>query len=142
LVHPSLHLIDSVSAANASTLVQVIAHGVDRTVGRQHTFMPPFRTDLDDGQIAALANFVRTGFGGVSSDLDESDVAAILRGGTRTSWLIRDAKPLAVSAIVALPLVAWLAAWQGWHAFARRRARDKRMGSPRSVGKDARSDLG
>jgi mono/diheme cytochrome c family protein len=142
LVHPSLHLIDSVSAANASTLVQVIAHGIDRTVGSQHTFMPPFRTDLDDGQIAALANFVRTGFGGVSSDLDESDVAAILGGGTRTSWLIRDAKPLAITAIVALPLVAWLVAWKGGHAFAKRRAprSTDRVAPPRW--QDAPSDLG
>ncbi len=84
LVHPSLHLIDSVSAANAATLVQVIAHGVDRTVGSRHTLMPPFRASLDDGQIAALANFVRTRFGGVASDLGAADVAATLAAGAVT----------------------------------------------------------
>ncbi len=81
LIHPSLHLIESVSAVNASTLVQVIAHGVDRTVGSRHTLMPPFRASLDDGQIAALANFVRTRFGGVASDLSAADVAATLAAG-------------------------------------------------------------
>jgi len=122
LVHPSLHLISSVSAANASTLVQVIAHGVDRTVGSQHTFMPPFRTDLDNGQIASLANFVRTEYGGISSDLSESDVAAILRGGSGTSWLIRNAKPLAIAAIAALAVLALLVTWKGLRRLTRQRA--------------------
>jgi len=81
LVHPSLHLIDSVSAVNPATLLQVIAHGVDRTVGSRHTLMPPFRSSLDDAQIAALANFVRTRFGGVASNLGASDVATTLAAG-------------------------------------------------------------
>jgi mono/diheme cytochrome c family protein len=46
--------------------------------------MPPFRDSLDDGQIASLANFVRTEFGGVQSNLSERDVAEILKGGADT----------------------------------------------------------
>jgi mono/diheme cytochrome c family protein len=124
LVHPSLHLVKSVSAANASSLVQVIAHGVNRTVGAQHTLMPGFRSSLDDGQIASVANFVRTNFGGVASALSEADVAGLLiKGGTSKPWLIRAAKPLAIGAIVVFAFVLLLLAWLGWRAVTGGRAR-------------------
>lgn len=123
LVHPSLHLIDSDSTANAATLVQVIAHGVDRTVGARHTFMPPFRSDLDDGQIASLANFVRTEFGGVGSVLTDADVAEILAGKSATPWLIRYAGPLVIAAIVIFVLGLFLLSWKVWRTFTRRLAR-------------------
>jgi mono/diheme cytochrome c family protein len=128
LVHPSLHLIGSAGSANAATLVQVIAHGVDRTVGSRHAFMPPFRSSLDDAQIASLANFVRTRFGGVRSDLSDSQAAAILDGRTDTPWLIRSAAPLAIAAIVAFALVVLLIVWRGWRAFARRYSGDREAG--------------
>ena len=120
-MHPSLHLIGSAGSANAATLVQVIAHGVDRTVGGRHTFMPPFRSSLDDAQIASLANFVRTRFGGVASDLGESEAAAILGGRTDTPWLIRNAAPLAVAAIIAVALVLLLISWRVARAWTGRR---------------------
>lgn len=122
LVLPSLHLVNSVSNASAATLVQVVAHGVDRTVGSRHVLMPPFRSTLDDGQIASVANFVRTQFGGVKSDLSASQTAAILDGRTGTPWLIRYAKPLAIAAIFVFALILLLIVWQGSRAFARRRA--------------------
>lgn len=121
LVHPSLHLVNSVSNASAATLVQVIAHGVDRTVGNRHVLMPPFRSALDDGQIASVANFVRTQFGGVKSGLSDSQTTAILDGRTATPWLIRYARPLAIAAIVAFALILLLIVWQGSRAFAKRR---------------------
>jgi mono/diheme cytochrome c family protein len=121
LVHPSLHLVNSVSNASAATLVQVIAHGVDRTVGNRHALMPPFRSTLDDGQIASVANFVRTQFGGVKSDLSDSQTAAILEGGNATPWPIRYAKPLAIAAIFVFALIPLLIVWQGSRAFAKRR---------------------
>jgi len=123
LVFPSLHLINSVSAANASTLVQVISHGVDRSVGSRHALMPSFRTSLDDAQIASIANHVREEFGGVKSDLSETDVAGILKGGPTNSWLIKNAKPLAVAVIVAVTLIVMLIAWIGWRAISRRASR-------------------
>ena len=122
LVHPSLHLVDSVSNANAATLVQVIAHGVDRTVASRHTFMPPFRSSLDDAQIASLANFVRTQFGGIRSDLRDSQTAAILDGKTAKPWLIENAGPLAIGAIVVLVFMVLLIVWRGSRAYARRHA--------------------
>ncbi len=117
LVHPSLHLISSASSASAATLVQVIAHGVDRRVGGRHTFMPPFRSDLNDAQIASLANFVRTRFGGVTSDLSGEQVTAILDGRTNTPWLIQNAKPLAIAAILMFTIVLMLAVWKALRVF-------------------------
>ena len=123
LVHPSLHLIGSVGDASPATLVQVIAHGVDRTVGSRHAFMPPFRSSLDDAQIASLANFVRTRFGGVQCDLSDAQAAAILDGGTDTPWLIRNAASLAIAAIGLVVLVLLLIVWKSWHALVGRRIR-------------------
>jgi mono/diheme cytochrome c family protein len=126
LVHPSLHLINSVRNASAATLVQVIAHGVDRTVGDRHVLMPPFRSTLDDGQIASVANFVRTQFGGVESDLSASQTTAILDGRAASSALIRYARPLAILAICAFALILFLIVWQGARAFAKRGTENER----------------
>jgi mono/diheme cytochrome c family protein len=122
LVYPSLHLINSASTGDASNLVQVIAHGVNRTVGEEHTFMPPLRTNLSDAQIASLANFVRSEFGGVTSKLSQSDVSMTLKGGPPANWLIRSAKPLAIAAVVIMALGLLLTVWIGLRVLANRRA--------------------
>jgi hypothetical protein len=121
-VYPSLHLINSASTGDASNLVQVIAHGVNRTVGEEHTFMPPLRTNLSDAQIASLANFVRSEFGGVTSKLSQSDVSMTLKGGPPANWLIRSAKPLAIAAVVIMALGLLLTVWIGLRVLANRRA--------------------
>lgn len=112
LVHPSLRRIGSVSSATSATLVQVIAHGVDRVVGEQHTFMPPFKNSLNDAQIASVANFVRTRFGGVQSELQPSQAATILSGRVATPWLIEHAKWLSIAAVGAAALVLLAILWR------------------------------
>lgn len=112
--HPSLHRVDGVVAPQGATLVQVIAHGVDRRVGNAHAFMPGFRDDLDDGQIASLANHVRTAFGGVAGDITTDRVDAVLAGTIDTPWLISNAHRLAIAAIVLVCLIVVAGgAWVG-----------------------------
>jgi mono/diheme cytochrome c family protein len=100
LGHPSLLRIDAVDGPQGATLVQVIAHGVDRKVGEDHALMPPFRDSLDDDQIASLANYVRSNFGGIDSSLNAQKVAMILNGKIDTPWLIQNALWLAISSII------------------------------------------
>lgn len=109
LKHPSLRQVTAVRGPQGATLVQVIAHGVNREVGAAHTLMPAFRHSLNDAQIAALANHVRTRFGGIESQISAWQVAQILDGQLDTPWLIQNAKWLAVLAIgVAMLLVVAL----------------------------------
>lgn len=112
LKHPSLLRLTSVTGPASATLVQVIAHGVDRKVGDKHTLMPSFRTSLDNAQIASLANYVRTNFGHVESNVDAAQVATILSGKIDTPWLIKYAKWLAILAILLAILVILAIAWK------------------------------
>lgn len=120
LDHPSLLRIDSVRSPHAATLVQVIAHGVDRQVGNRHVLMPGFADSMEPVQIAAVANYVRTGFGGVQSDLDAAQVGVILGGKSNASWIIRNAHWLSILGIVVLVLVLVLAGWAVTRALRRR----------------------
>ncbi|PRY93805.1 mono/diheme cytochrome c family protein [Hasllibacter halocynthiae] len=111
-VHPSLLLVTG-QDANAANLVQVIAHGIDRTVHGERILMPGFRDAMSDEQIASVANYVRTSFGGAASDLDAGRVSSILAGGLSTPWLISNAPwlaglGLAAAGIVLLLLIVWL----------------------------------
>lgn len=122
LEHPSLRRINSVTGPKGETLVQVIAQGVDRRVGDSHTFMPGFRDSMDDAQIATLANYVRSTFGGVESDLDATQVPTILKGQVATPWLIRNAAWLAIAGLVIAALVLLAIIWALVRAVTRRRA--------------------
>ncbi|MEO8847244.1 MAG: c-type cytochrome [Casimicrobiaceae bacterium] len=122
LKHPSLLRIASIRGPKGATLVQVIAHGVDRKVGDKHTLMPSFRASMDDAQIASLSNYVRTKFGGVEGGVNASQVATILAGQVETPWLIRNAKWLAILTIVVATLVILVIAWAGIRAFGHRGA--------------------
>lgn len=127
LKNPSLQRIASVRGPKGATLVQVIAHGVDRQVGDEHTLMPAFRASLDDAQIASLANYVRTTFGGVEGSVNASRVESILSGQVDTPWLIQNARWLAMLAIVIVTLFLMGAVWAGIRVLGRpaRRARLK-----------------
>jgi fructose 5-dehydrogenase cytochrome subunit len=98
--HPSLRRISSVTSPEGATLVQVIAHGVDRTVNNEHALMPGFRASMDNTQIASLANYVRSQSGRIESNLNASQVAVILDGQIDTPWLIQNARWLAILALV------------------------------------------
>lgn len=109
LKHPSLLRMTSIRGPASATLVQVIAHGVDRRVGDKHTLMPSFRASMDDGQIASLANYVRANFGGVEGSVNASEVATILDGQVDTPWLIQNTRWLAILAIaVAILVITWV----------------------------------
>lgn len=111
LAHPSLRQVSSVTGPMPNNLVQVIVHGVDRAVDNRHVFMPGFRSAMSDAQIAAVANYVRTSFGGVISDLDAEQINTVLSGKHEASWLIVNAKWLAIVGIILAVVVLVLTIW-------------------------------
>ncbi len=127
LAHPSLLLVGGVTARQGSTLVQVIAHGVNRTVDGRIALMPGFRGALTDAQIAALASYVRATFGGDPQALDAGRVSAILDGSLDTPWLIRNATWLAVAGFAIAAMIALLAVIVIWAVLCRGRRRGPRL---------------
>ena len=116
---PSLRRISTVGDPHGATLVQVIAHGVDRQAGGRHALMPAFGEQFDHAQIAAVANHVRMAFGGVEGGLDADTVASILSGRYGVPLLIRIASPLAYAGLAAAGFVLLALGWWLWR---RRRA--------------------
>ena len=134
LVHPSLHVVEGVTAPQGATLVQVIVHGVDRTIEDETVLMPGFRDSLDDARIASLANYIQATFDGVESSIEASQVKAILGGQLDTPWLIENALWLAITGIVVAALVLLLLIWGIVHVVvaATHRARDESVVRPRA----------
>jgi mono/diheme cytochrome c family protein len=107
----SLHTATAVTGPAGANLVQTIANGVNIEAGG-HVLMPGFKTDLGRGQIAAVANYVRTTFGGTKANLKAQDVANILESKVKApSWIIRNAGWLAVVAAVGAIIVGLAIIW-------------------------------
>ena len=96
--YASLNGNTTLRAANPRNLVAVLLNGVAFNGATPRPLMPGFEGKLDNQQIAALANYVRTEFGGHSaSNVDADQVAYVASGKQPVSDLIRYA-----------PLLAWL----------------------------------
>ncbi len=118
--HPSLRRITSVTSPAGATLVQVIAHGVAQTINNEHILMPGFRASMDNAQIASLANYVRSQFGGIESNLTAAEVADILDGQIDTPWLIQNAHWLAILTLVISVSVFLVILWVAVQTLRRR----------------------
>ena len=90
-------------------LVNIILHGV---VGSTNTspIMPAFSDELNNEQIASIANYVRVNFGGLaSSKVSAADVDRIAARSTDTPFLIKYAGLLAIlGIIVALVVIIFI----------------------------------
>src|SRR5476649_1466978 len=61
--YPALSHNSTTGAADADNLTMVILNGVHRRSATADVFMPAFRAELDDADIAALSNYVSSQFG-------------------------------------------------------------------------------
>ncbi len=118
--YPPLQDSATIRRADATNLVQVIANGVQHEMLYRAPPMPALRGDLTDPQIAELANYVRTEFGGFeTSDLAAEDVNAILNPVQDLPFYIEYAATLAWIAI-ALVLIGLAAlGWLVWSRYGR-----------------------
>lgn len=65
----------SVNDTSGANAVQAILHGVDLSIGGSRVSMPAFAADFSNAEIAALANFVISHFGGKQGRVTAEDVA-------------------------------------------------------------------
>ena len=79
-VYPSLILNSTVKSLKANNLVLVISEGIHRQMDSGEVFMPGFKQDLNDAQIAAITQYVRKNFASIVDKTSEKDVKAIIPG--------------------------------------------------------------
>ncbi|MGY6706231.1 c-type cytochrome [Roseinatronobacter sp.] len=76
--YPPLNQNAALRRADTTNLLQVLLHGVPAGKLARAPAMPGFADELNDAQIATLANFTRTTFGGrQDSDLTAADVTQV-----------------------------------------------------------------
>ena len=102
---PSLVENDAIRAAQPDNLVEAITRGIDPGSLVTGSLMPSFKGDLNSAQIGAIASYVRSRFGGISTEITASEVEKIQSGTVDVPWLIANARLLAWAGI-ALVLLA------------------------------------
>ena len=91
---------------NPANLVNVIAQGVTHATLYRAPLIPGFARDLDNAQIADVANYTRVQFGGLEqSDLTEDDIALLRDPRPDLPFLIKNAGLLAWIGIIAAQAV-------------------------------------
>jgi mono/diheme cytochrome c family protein len=71
----ALHGLPSVADPKAVNVIQTVLRGSAVTAPQGHAYMPSFRADYSDAEIAAAANYVVAHFGGASGSAKPADVA-------------------------------------------------------------------
>ncbi|WBO23994.1 cytochrome c [Sphingomonas abietis] len=79
--YPPLLGSSTTGAANPANLVMTILNGVDREGADSHSFMPRFATQMNDDQVAAVANHVLATFGRPDRKVTAAMVADARHGG-------------------------------------------------------------
>ncbi|TCV92089.1 mono/diheme cytochrome c family protein [Luteibacter rhizovicinus] len=104
---PSLSHNRAVGMSTSDNLVMAILHGIDREGADMHVLMPAFDRDLNDAQIAAVANYVSQHFGNPGVVTTTAQVAQIRAGGP-TPLLLRLTPYLLAAAAIVVLLIVWL----------------------------------
>ncbi|MCU1719536.1 cytochrome c [Pseudomonas sp. 5P_3.1_Bac2] len=79
--YPSLSQNSSLNGNQANNLVMAIVHGVQRQGADLAVNMPALGADLNDEQIAAVANYSLQTFGNPQLSISAADVASLRKGG-------------------------------------------------------------
>lgn len=106
--YPSLYHNSATGGVTANNLVMAILHGVDRTGADGPTYMPAFDRDMNDAQIAAVANFVASSYGNPALKVDAAQVKMLRAGGPPPALKLWMPRLLALGAIVILLLAGLL----------------------------------
>ncbi|KMK19606.1 gluconate 2-dehydrogenase [Pluralibacter gergoviae] len=101
---PSLVGSSAVKSDDPANLIMTIAEGVNRDTPAGHAFMPAFRSQFSEDELAEVANYVSTRFGDPQHPIAVEDVHRTLQGESG-SWLVRYAMPLTVAG-AAIVLIA------------------------------------
>jgi len=112
--YPSLFHNSATGSTDHGDLIATILDGVDRTTPRGRAFMPGFGgktnaiADLNDGEVARLANYVIEHFGRVDAPITAAEVAEVRAGGPTSSLLLLARIGVAAAAVIGVAAVALL----------------------------------
>lgn len=104
---PSLSHNRAVGLPTSDNLVMAILHGVNREGADLHVAMPAFGRDMNDAQIASVANYVNLHFGNPAVKTTAADVASIRAGGPKP-LLLKMASYAIPMMILFLAVLIWL----------------------------------
>ncbi len=110
---PSLFHNTAAGGDNANNLVKVILDGVHRTVGGVSVSMPAFRDQINDGEVALIANYVIETYGNPRTAVAGAALVGALRSDQGHQPIIaRLLSPwvMLLAALIVLSLVWWLLA--------------------------------
>jgi mono/diheme cytochrome c family protein len=108
--YPAVFHNSATGSVNPDNLIATILFGVDRTTSHGQAFMPGFgghkadSSQLDNRQIAVLANYVLEQYGRVATPVSESDVATVRQGGPSSSLVLLAQIGIGVAVLVFLLL--------------------------------------
>ncbi|MCP1325329.1 cytochrome c, partial [Halomonas sp. 707D4] len=118
--YPRLYQNGVLGDVNATNLIATILYGVDREVGDEHVFMPPFGeqpnafNSLNNDDVAVLANYLLARFGETDDDghpvlqVSAAEVQEIREGGPRSPLILLARIGLGVGVVVLALLGLWL----------------------------------
>lgn len=110
--YPPLVGSSTTGAVNPANLIMTILEGVNRDSGTGHAFMPAFAHEMNDDQVASVANHVLKQFGRADTRVTPSMVATAREGG---------AKPLLLKLMpFFFAIGAFVVAMAGWFGIRRR----------------------
>jgi len=118
--YPSLSLNSALNGTQANNLVMAIIAGIDRKGADAAVSMPALGGDLNDAQIAAIANYSLQTFGNPALSVSPDEVASLRRGGDAPLLITVMPFLLWGGGLVVLMLLIALVLWRRQ----RKRARD------------------
>lgn len=101
----------SIRRNQPNELVNVIVHGIDGSTNTSPS-MPGFSKDLNSEQIAAITNYVRVNFGGLTtSEVNAADIDQIVTAQPEQPFLIKYAGVLAWLGVIAVVMLLAILVW-------------------------------
>lgn len=92
-----------------TNLVQVLVHGISARTLYRAPGMPGFADEMDNAEIATMANYLRVTWGGHQDSQITADYVAAILEGQDPPLLVRLAPPLAwAGIIILLALIGWI----------------------------------
>jgi len=110
--YPSLSLNSALNGNQANNLVMAIIAGIDRKGADAAVSMPALGGDLNDAQIAAIANYSLQTFGNPALSVSSDEVASMRRGGDAPLLITLMPFLMWAGGLVALMLLIALMLWR------------------------------
>ncbi|WP_249672083.1 cytochrome c [Pseudomonas abieticivorans] len=112
--YPSLYHNTATGLPISANLIAAILYGVDRTVDDHHVLMPRFDelsyvAQLDDQQVADIANYVLSNFGNAAHQVSAHDVMIARQGGEKPMLAVLQPFMLPAMIVAALIVLVLLA---------------------------------